>query len=191
MEYFLINSTIILLHCVRQWYPKKKSRNKRRLGKENSSCLWFIIADKLEQCLASSRLIKHYEIGDNRDGPILRAFIHENLVRNCHRHCSRNNRDLSRLLAVISCRFRKKRRSIHRRSWKLTIEKYRPLFVALPSLSLSFFFANHSLPVSMNSEDWNFFRLLREPFVAASSLILESFLNSRWRLDFILKLIVN
>lgn len=137
MEYFLINSTIILLHCVRQWYPKKKkSRNKRRLGKENSSCLWFIIVDKLEQCLASSRLIKHYEIGDNRDGPILRAFIHENLVRNCHRHCSRNNRDLSRLLAVISCRFRKKRRSIHRRSWKLTIEKYRPLFVALPSLSL-------------------------------------------------------
>lgn len=117
---------------------KKKSRNKRRLGKENSSCLWFIIADKLEQCLASSRLIKHYEIGDNRDGPILRAFIHENLVRNCHRHCSRNNRDLSRLLAVISCRFRKKRRSIHRRSWKLTIEKYRPLFVALPSLSLFF-----------------------------------------------------
>lgn len=125
---------------------KKKSRNKRRLGKENSSCLWFIIVDKLEQCLASSRLIKHYEIGDNRDGPILRAFIHENLVRNCHRHCSRNNRDLSRLLAVISCRFRKKRRSIHRRSWKLTIEKYRPLFVALPSLFLSFFFANHSLP---------------------------------------------
>lgn len=109
MEYFLINSTIILLHYARTYVNDiqkkkrgKKSRSKRRLGKENSSRLWFIVADKLEQCLASSRLIRRYEISDNRDGSILRAFIHENLVRNCHRHCSRNNRNLSRLLAVIA-----------------------------------------------------------------------------------------
>lgn len=53
------------------------------------------------------------------------------------------------------------------RSWKLTVEKYRPLFVAL---FLSFFFANHSLLVSMNNEDRNFFR---EPLGFASNLILE------------------
>lgn len=66
------------------------------------------------------------------------------------------------------------------RSWKLTVEKYRPLFVAL---FLSFFFANHSLDEQRGS------KLLSRTFgIRFEFNPRDPSLSSRWRLDFILKI---
>lgn len=60
-----------MLVCTSKRYPKREKNLGINNGRAKKILLVCDLSSLINQCLASSRIIRHYEISDNRDGPTL------------------------------------------------------------------------------------------------------------------------